>query len=114
MEKVKLKNETVLEFKEILDNGYLSITFVGQDISDLRTLFDNPDNVAEIEILTEGNEVCAIYNGYQTDKYIIQGDEITVYLIKPDRTQQTIQKLQQRIDVLQETIDTLVLESLEG
>ncbi len=122
MEKVKLKNGTVLEFKEIQDTSNLSITFENQEFTNLRKLFDNPENLSAIEILTEGDTVCTVYNGYmKTDKYIIQGAVITVELIKPDETQQSIQALQQQIDslreensYLQETVDTLVLDSLEG
>ncbi len=115
MEKVKLSNGAILEFKEIRDNGNLSITFENQNYIDLRILFDSEVNLSSIEVLTEGDAVCAIYNGYtKTDKYIIQGENVTVYLIKPDDTQQQIDALKKQNQYLQETVDTLILESLEG
>lgn len=105
MESVKLKNGAVLEFKEIQSAGYLSFIFENQDITEIRTLFDNPVNLASIEILTEGGATCAVYNGYTIAyKYILQENLITVYLDKPDETQQSIKDLQQHIDDLSNTI----------
>lgn len=83
----------------------------------------NTDATAKLTLLSDSEEELAIYNGYMnlqsitqemdavvgysqdTEQTPITGKLVTVVLHKPDQTEQ-------RIASLEETVDTLVMESL--
>ncbi len=114
MEKIRLKNQTVLEFKEIEDNlQSVQLTFIDKELADLKLQFDDKNNLTIFEILTDGDVVCAEYNNYVLDKYTLQDTEITVSLIKLNETELRIATLEEKIKAQESAIDTLILESLE-
>lgn len=115
MEKIKLRNGLVLEFTNITDtSNQITLSFQGLELPYLRNLLDWPSNLSSIEVLTEGGVICTVYEGYnKVDRYIITDDEIQVVIVKPDETEQKIINLEQEVFTLQNTVDTLILSSLE-
>lgn len=128
MEKIKLGSGKELELIVcgiLADSEKLTIKFLpGEDSLDtLNTILLDASETSKITLLSESGEALAIYNGYTDLQSISQdfnaiigytqdeeqktifGKLITAILEKPDQTEQ-------RLTSLEETVDTLVMESL--
>lgn len=128
MEKIKLGSGKVLELIVcgiLADSKTVTIKFLpGEDSLDmLNTLLLSESETSKMTLLSGENEELAIYNGYtllqsirqeldavigytqNEEQEAITGKLVTVVLVKPDQTDQ-------RLTSLEETVDTLVLESL--
>jgi len=94
--KIKLVNGTVLEVENIVPkNDLIVISIMNSNLTDLRTLFDNKINLSTIEVLTENDVVCGVYNGYKkVDSYVIkpeiETDIIVITLTKPTETEERL------------------------
>lgn len=119
MEKIKLSDGTVLEFVEISDyNDTLSIKFTGLEINYLKNIFSNKENLTTIEVLTEGDALCRIFEGYNSvstkTKYEIEDDFVTVTIYKPGDLEIRVNGLEEQNKELTEAVELLVLTQLES
>ena len=128
MEKVKLNSGKELHLITcgiLVDTEKVALQFLpGDDSLDtLNTLLSDPEVTSKMTLLSDSGEELRIMNGYtklenisqQVDAVIgytqdgaqdpITGKLVTVTLCKPDVTEQ-------RLTSLEETVDTLVMESL--
>lgn len=128
MEKIKLGSGKELELIVCGITTYennLTIRFLpGEDsLENLNTLLLDPAETTEMKLLSENGETLEIYTGFTQLESIrldqnatvgytqdeiqetIKGKLVTAILCKPDRTDQ-------RLTSLEETVDTLVMESL--
>lgn len=110
MEKIKLVDQTTLEINSIsVKDNKMLLAFTGAELSSLRQSFNNKYNLATIEVLNEGNAVCAVYNGYKkVEQFIITPGEtetINVTLVKQD-------ELEERLESVESAIETLILSEL--
>ena len=128
MEKVKLssgKELSLITCGISVDAEEVTLQFLpGNDSLDtLNTLLSDPEVTSKMTLLSDSGEDLRIMNGYtklesisqQVDAIIgytqdevqnpINGKLVTVTLCKPDETDQ-------RLTSLEETVDTLVMESL--
>ncbi len=109
--KIKLVNGTVLEVENIVPkNDLIVISIMNSNLTDLRTLFDNKINLSTIEVLTENDVVCGVYNGYKkVDSYVIkpeiETDIIVITLTKPTETEE-------RLTAAEDAIEKLILSGL--
>lgn len=106
MEKIKLNDGTVLEIQAGCTEYEVSILSTNVDET-LANFTD--DNLSRFEILNDSDVVCAIYEKKHMKKSsVVLVDEaylITIALVDVD-------EMYERISSLEETVDTLVLESL--
>ena len=128
MEKIKLNSGKELELIVcgiIADENTVTIKFLpGADsLDDLNTILTDPANTSKITLLSDSGDELQIFNGHtelqsisqEMDAVIgytqdeeqepITGKLVTAVLRKPDETKQ-------RLTSLEETVDTLVMESL--
>lgn len=128
MEKIKLNSGKELELIVcgiIADENTVTIKFLpGADsLDDLNTILTDPAETGKMTLLSESGEELQIFNGHtelrsirqEMDAVIgytqdeeqepITGKLVTAALRKPDETKK-------RLTSLEETVDTLVMESL--
>lgn len=128
MEKIKLgsgKELNLVVCGILAAKDAVTLKFLpGEDsLDDLNTLLMDASETTKMTLLSDGGEALAIYNGYTELQSISQemeavigytqdegqtpitGKLVTVVLEKPDQTNQ-------RLTSLEETVDTLVMESL--
>lgn len=107
------------------DEGKMNIKLIpGEDTLDtINLLVSNAEATGEIKLISEAGETLGIYSGYTSlqsllltvdaiigysqdeEQEPIIGKLVTVVLMKPDTTEQ-------RLSALEDTVDTLVMESL--
>lgn len=131
MGKIKLNNGQELEIiaDGVMENGdvlSLGISPADKTILDIERLMEERTNTEKIQLLDYNEDIFKVYPGYTVLKRIekqldavvgysepdengnytsIKGVVIVVELMRPDETES-------RIAALEETVDTLVLESL--
>lgn len=131
MGKIKLNNGQELEIiaDGVMENGdvlSLGISPADKTILDIERLMEERTNTEKIQLLDYNGDIFKVYPGYTVLKRIekqldavvgysepdengnytsIKGVVIVVELMRPDETES-------RIAALEETVDTLVLESL--
>lgn len=128
MEKIKLKSGKMLPLIVcgiLVDAQSALIKFLPEEkgLDQINALMSDTAETEVLTLLSEVGEELAIYNGYtdlqsiqqeqnavigytqDTDQTPVTGRLVTVVLRKPDHTEQ-------RIAALEETVDTLVMESL--
>lgn len=128
MEKIKLGSGKELELIVcgiLADEEKVTLKLLPGDdtLDDLNTLMTDPEETAEMKLFSVSGDTLGIYTGYTQLKSIgmdqeavvgytqdeeqkpITGKLVTAVLARPDRTEQ-------RLTSLEETVDTLVMESL--
>jgi anaerobic glycerol-3-phosphate dehydrogenase len=85
----------------------ITITVVGIDnFSNFRRKLTN-ENLQEVEVYTEGRELCAVYTGYTevSGKFEIEeldgSMDITFQLNKPNQFLQELAELRQKVELLE-------------
>jgi predicted transcriptional regulator len=115
MEKVELKNGEKIEIQAGATENLIKIEIASVDaFKDLYTKFSD-DNLSQISILTETDAVCAIYK----DKTLQKAELESVTDTKTEEiklivtiTLKDINVTDKRLKSIEETVDTLVLNSL--
>lgn len=111
MNKIKLAKGTVLEIENMVHKtDAIEISIANSNLNDLRILFDDRINLSSIEVLTENDVVCGVYNGYKkVDSYLIKPTDdietIIITLIKPTETEE-------RLEAAEDAIEKLILSGL--
>lgn len=103
MDKIILKDRTILEFNKI--EG-LAITFTDKAIEDLEKLFTK-ENCSKIQLVTS-DEVYGIYNNLECTSITKNLEDNTIAVNLKE-----LNTLEVKVEQLQATVDTLVVSGLE-
>lgn len=105
MTKVKLLNDVIVNASKVeLDNGVLKITTTEGTVEELAELFSNPENTERITLLTESE----IESGYKTGFISFAGIMYEADGVKTVELFQPVDTTDDRIKVLEDTLDTLL------
>ncbi|MDF2908996.1 MAG: hypothetical protein K0R34_4317 [Herbinix sp.] len=110
MEKIKLLNGNEYNAKEFAQIGD-DLRFTVLNLPDFFSFRSEltPENIGSVEVYSEGDALCAVFDGYThvTGKFGIEeateGIDITVYLRKPDETA----VLREEVAALKEEVEAL-------
>lgn len=107
MEKIKLKDGTTIEIQAGCSE--FSVSMIAESVDEMVANFTD-ENLERFKILTEGDAVCAIYEKKHMKKFSAEVAEEGGYLITV--TLEDVDEVAERLASLEETVDTLVMESL--
>ena len=107
MEKIKLNDGTTIEIQGGCSE--FSVSMIAESVDEMVAHFTD-ENLERYEILTGSDAVCAIYVKKHMKKFSAVAAEEGGYLITI--TLEDIDETAERLASLEETVDTLVMESL--